>query len=219
MSTADKPNLHDMRVSYELGELNDADAPASPLVLFEGWLKDALAHKLPEPNAMTLSTIGLDGSPNARTVLLKQLDDRGFTFFTNYDSAKGQEIAAHPRAALTFLWTSRQRQVVVRGTISKLPRADADAYFAVRPYGHQIGAWASTQSAIIPDRNWLEERAAELKQKHPEGSAIPCPPHWGGYALNPDQIEFWQGRPSRLHDRLRYKKDAAGNWTRQRLSP
>lgn len=219
MSTPDKPNLHDLRVSYELAELNDADAPASPLELFTGWLQDAIRHQLPEPNAMTLSTIGLDGHPNARTVLLKQLDSRGFTFFTNYESRKGSEIAAHPQAALTFLWTARQRQVVIRGTISKLPRADADTYFAVRPYGHQIGAWASTQSAVIPDREWLEKRAADLHQQYPEGSTIPCPPHWGGYALDPTEIEFWQGRRSRLHDRLLYKKQPDGSWSRQRLSP
>lgn len=219
MSTPDKPNLHELRVSYELAELNDADAPASPFELFTGWLQDAIAHKLPEPNAMTLSTIGLDGHPNARTVLLKQLDSRGFTFFTNYESRKGRELVIHPQAALTFLWTSRQRQVSIRGIVSKLPRADAEAYFAVRPYGHQIGAWASTQSAEIPDREWLEKRAADLQQQYPEGSMIPCPPHWGGYALDPTEIEFWQGRRSRLHDRLLYKKQSDGSWNRQRLSP
>ncbi len=219
MSTADKPNLQDLRVSYELSELNDADAPESPLDLFHAWLADAIANQLPEPNAMTLSTIGLDGHPSARTVLLKQLDERGFTFFTNYDSRKGQELAAHSHAALTFLWTTRQRQVSVRGMVLKLPREDAEAYFAVRPYGHQIGAWASTQSAEIPDRSWLEQRALDLEMHYPKGSQIPCPPHWGGYALTPSEIEFWQGRRSRLHDRIRYRVQADGSWVKQRLSP
>jgi len=218
MSTEDKPNLHHLRVSYELGELNDETAPQSPVELFEGWLHDAIAHKLPEPNAMSLATLGLDGSPNVRTVLLKGVDQRGFCFFTNYHSHKGQELEIHPRAALCFLWTSRQRQVVVRGVVGKLPREDAEKYFAVRPYGHQIGAWASTQSAVIPNREWLESRAEGLRQQYPEGQPVPCPENWGGYVLHPDEMEFWQGRTSRLHDRLSYQlKD--GVWQRERLSP
>ncbi len=218
MHPQNKPNLRDMRVSYELGELVEETAPDSPIDLFHGWLADAIAHQLPEPNAMSLATTGSDGSPTVRTVLLKQLDDRGFCFFTNYESRKGQELAAHPRAALCFLWTNRQRQVCVRGTVSKLPRAEADSYFAVRPYGHQIGAWASTQSSVIPNRDWLESRARELQQRYPEGQPVPCPENWGGYALQPDEIEFWQGRPSRLHDRLRYRLHN-GVWQRERLSP
>jgi pyridoxamine 5'-phosphate oxidase len=212
------PQLQDLRVSYELHELNDADAPADPYALFRGWLEDAIHHQLPEPNAMTLSTLGLDGSPNARNVLLKQLDERGFSFFTNYESRKAAELAAHPRAALTFLWTVRQRQVTIRGTINKLPHQEAENYFALRPYGHQIGAWASTQSTVIPDRHWLEQRTHELEQQYPKGTTIPCPPHWGGYVMEPDKIEFWQGRRSRLHDRILYEL-ADGQWTKQRLSP
>lgn len=207
-----------MRVSYELGELEEATAPSNPLELFQGWLADAVAHQHPEPNACTLATLGLDGSPNARTVLLKGIDARGLSFFTNYESNKAQELAAHPRAAMCFAWVTRQRQAIVRGTVTKLPRADAESYFAVRPYGHGIGAWASKQSSVIPDRAWLEARADELKQKYPEGTPVPCPDNWGGYALLPDVIEFWQGRPSRLHDRLRYRL-VDGAWVRERLCP
>ncbi|MDB6139895.1 MAG: pyridoxamine 5-phosphate oxidase [Verrucomicrobiaceae bacterium] len=218
MSTEDKPNLHYLRVSYELGELNDEAAPDAPLELFQGWLQDALTHQLPEPNAMSLATTGLDGSPNIRTVLLKGVDAKGFSFFTNYDSTKGQEILAHPRGALCFLWTTRQRQVTVRGPIVKLSRAEAETYFALRPYGNQIGAWASTQSAVIPDRAWLEERTESIRALFPEGQPVPCPENWGGYALQPEEMEFWQGRRSRLHDRLKYRLDN-GVWTRERLSP
>ncbi len=218
MSAEDNPNLHHLRVSYELGELNDDDAPASPIELFEGWLQDALFHKLPEPNAMTLATTGHDGTPNVRTVLLKGVDHRGFCFFTNFHSHKGKELETHPRAALCFLWTTRQRQVVVRGEVCKLPRGDAERYFALRPYGNQIGAWASNQSEVIPNRDWLEARAEGFRQRFPEGQPVPCPDNWGGYALRPDEIEFWQGRRSRLHDRLRYRLQD-GVWTRERLSP
>ncbi|HCN29334.1 MAG TPA: pyridoxamine 5'-phosphate oxidase, partial [Verrucomicrobiales bacterium] len=165
-------------------------------------MKDALEHQLPEPNAMTLATIGEDGGPSARTVLLKGLDSEGFHFFTNYESRKAREIAANPRASAVFLWTQRHHQVCVRGFIQKLPREETESYFATRPAGHQIGAWVSEQSRVIPGRAWLEAREAEMRARFGEGP-IPCPPHWGGYALVPDEFEFWQGRISRLHDRLR----------------
>ena len=215
---AKSADLQHLRVNYELGELNDAEAPAAPFELFHGWLQDAIKHQLPEPNAMSLATIGLDGSPSVRTVLLKGLDDKGFSFYTNYDSNKGRELAANPRAALGFLWTTRQRQVTVKGNVKKLPRSEAEKYFGVRPYGNQIGAWASLQSTVIPDRQWLESRAESLRNLFPEDQPVPCPENWGGYVLVPDEIEFWQGRRSRLHDRLRYRLQD-GQWKWERLSP
>jgi pyridoxamine 5'-phosphate oxidase len=209
--------LRDLRVSYDLDSLTEDSAPAEPYALFNAWLQDALKHHLPEPNAMTLATLGQDGGPSARTVLLKGFDEQGFHFFTNYDSRKGHEIAADARASAVFLWTQRHHQVSIRGTITKLPRGEAESYFAARPRGHQIGAWVSEQSRVIPGREWLEQRQIEMEQRFADQD-IPCPPHWGGYALKPTEIEFWQGRVSRLHDRLRYTKIDSG-WTLERLSP
>lgn len=209
--------LRDLRVSYDLDSLTEDSAPAEPYALFNAWLQDALKHHLPEPNAMTLATLGQDGGPSARTVLLKGFDEQGFHFFTNYDSRKGHEIASDARASAVFLWTQRHHQVSIRGTITKLPRGEAESYFAARPRGHQIGAWVSEQSRVIPGREWLEQRQIEMEQRFADQD-IPCPPHWGGYALEPTEIEFWQGRVSRLHDRLRYTKTDSG-WTLERLSP
>lgn len=217
MSATDKPNLPDLRVSYDMDVLLEESLPEDPLELFRAWLDDAMEHQIKEPNAMCLSTIGLDGTPRGRTVLLKGLDQRGFHFYTNYHSQKGREIAANPRACATFLWRERHHQVAVRGLVLKLPAADSDAYFQSRPYGHQIGAWVSDQSIVIPDRDWLEQREREAREKHPEGD-VPRPDHWGGYTLQPDEIEFWQGRVSRLHDRILYREER-GQWVRCRLSP
>lgn len=214
------PNtLRDLRVSYELDNLTEDKLPADPLLLFNAWLEDALTHKLPEPNAMTLATHGLDGFPTARTVLLKGLDaEGGFHFFTNHDSRKGAEIDANPRAAAVFLWTLRHHQVSLRGKVEKLPRNEAESYFSVRPRGHQLGAWVSEQSRVIPDRTWLEQRLQDMEARFAQ-TDIPCPPNWGGYRLLPHEIEFWQGRPSRLHDRIRYTRQEDGGWRVERLSP
>ena len=200
-----------------MDELVEGSLPSDPLELFNAWLNDAFGNGVKEPNAMCLSTIGLDGTPRGRTVLLKGLDERGFHFYTNYHSQKGREIEANSRAAATFLWRERHHQVSIRGLVLKLSEADADAYFSSRPYGHQIGAWVSDQSIVIPDREWLENREAEVRARYPEGQ-VPRPPHWGGYTVQPDEIEFWQGRVSRLHDRILYTEER-GKWVRRRLSP
>jgi pyridoxamine 5'-phosphate oxidase len=206
-----------LRLNYEKGALDEATLPGDPLTLFKLWLDDAIAASVVEPNAMTLATVSADGQPSCRTVLLKGFDARGFSFFTNYHSRKGRELAANPKAALTFFWKERERQVCARGIVTRLSRAESDAYFQSRPYGSQIGAWVSEQSERIPDRIWLENRERELSAKFPEGQ-VPLPPNWGGYVLTPDEIEFWQGRPSRLHDRVIFLRKG-DEWELARLSP
>lgn len=213
-----KPNLADLRLSYEKGALEESTLPGNPFELFGLWLQDAIAAGVVEPNAMTLATVSPEGQPSCRTVLLKGFDERGFSFFTNYDSRKGRELAGNPKAALTILWKERERQVCVRGEVSRLSREESDAYFQSRPYGSQIGAWVSEQSKVIPGREWLEDRDRDLKATYPEG-AVPLPPNWGGYVLAPQAVEFWQGRPSRLHDRMLYRREMGGEWVRERLSP
>lgn len=214
---AGKPNLADLRLNYEKGALDEATLPEDPLQLLKLWLDDAIAAGVVEPNAMTLATVSADGQPSARTVLLKGFDGRGFSFFTNYNSRKGRELSANPKAALTIYWKERERQVCVRGTVSLLSRGESDDYFQGRPYGSQIGAWVSEQSERIPGRAWLEDRERQLLAKYPEGN-VPLPPNWGGYLLSPHEMEFWQGRPSRLHDRFLFERDG-DRWTRCRLSP
>jgi len=211
--------LADMRRDYTRDGLTEAQAPDEPLALFSQWFAEAVKTEQPpvEPNAMTLATVDTDGRPHCRVLLLKGLDATGFTFFTNYDSAKGQQLAAHPFAAMTFFWPSLERQVRIEGRIEKVSAADSDAYFQVRPLGSRLGAWASPQSQVIVDRTELEELLVQTQQRFLD-QAPHCPPHWGGYRLLPERIEFWQGRSSRLHDRLNYRLEAE-RWVRERLAP
>ena len=214
-------DLGGMRRSYARPELRRADLADDPLVQFSTWLDDAIAAGVPEPNAMSLATVDGDGTPSLRTVLLKGLHAGAFVFFTNYDSRKARDLAARPACALLFGWIATARQVCVRGTAQRLPAADSDAYFASRPRGSQVGAWASPQSAVIGGRDELERRRREVEERFPNG--IPRPPHWGGFAVVPTEIEFWQGRPDRLHDRFRYRAHAAAGtgrgWLVERLGP
>ncbi|HEY2329771.1 MAG TPA: pyridoxamine 5'-phosphate oxidase [Verrucomicrobiae bacterium] len=233
-------NLGDFREDYRRGALNRAALDANPISQFESWFRDATGeqsqsrwrkigialyklwsaicnHRPPDINAMTLATVDKNGKPSSRTVLLKSVDERGFIFFTNYDSRKGRELAENPNAALTFFWPELERQVCVAGTVTKLPAAESETYFKSRPRGSQIGAWASDQSEIVSDRAFLETKWRELETKFPND--VPLPPNWGGFILQPERIEFWQGRPSRLHDRFNYTRQADGSWKIERLAP
>ncbi|AIO76839.1 pyridoxamine 5'-phosphate oxidase [Burkholderia multivorans] len=211
--------LADLRINYSRASLDEADAAPDPFAQFDRWFNEALAAKLPEPNTMTLATVGADGRPSARIVLVKGVDERGFVFFTNYESRKGRDLAAHPYAALLFYWIELERQVRIEGRVEKTSAEESDRYFASRPVGSRIGAWASEQSAVIDSRATLEAREKAFSERY--GDDPPRPPHWGGYRVVPDTLEFWQGRPSRLHDRLVYTRDAAAphGWTISRLSP
>ena len=209
-------NIADIRKDYALRRLDENDVDPDPFRQFHAWLAEALEAKIPEPTAMTLATVDEEGSPSARIMLLKALDERGFVFYTNYESRKGHELAARPRAALTFFWKELQRQVRIEGRVEKVSAAESDEYFAIRPLGSRIGAWACTQSAVIASRPWLEARVKAAEAQY--GDNPPRPPHWGGYRVLPDWLEFWQGRQSRLHDRLAYTREASG-WKLERLSP
>ncbi len=211
--------LADMRRDYTREGLCESQAPAEPFSLFEQWFAEAVkTEQLPvEPNVMSLATVDDEGRPHCRVLLLKGLDQRGFTFFSNYDSAKGQQLLAQPFAAMTFFWPTLERQVRIEGRVERVTQVESDAYFQVRPMGSRLGAWASPQSQVIKDRAELESLLAQTEQRFLD-QAPHCPPHWGGYRLVPERIEFWQGRVSRLHDRLNYRLQN-GNWLRERLAP
>jgi len=210
-------NIADLRKSYERAELDEQASDASPMKQFGTWFQQALDAQVPEPNAMTLATVNDDGRPSTRIVLVKGFDDRGIAWYTNYQSRKGRELATHPFAALQFHWVELERVVRIEGRVEKVSDAESDAYFATRPLDSRIGAWASPQSEVIPSRATLVANAAKYGAKYLLNP--PRPPHWGGYRLVPDMWEFWQGRKSRLHDRLRYRLADDGSWIRERLAP
>ena len=212
-----RPDIADLRKSYEQDELDEAHSAADPLQQFEQWLDQALKAELPEPNAMTLATVGADGRPSTRVVLIKGCDARGIVWYTNYESRKGRELAAHPFAALQFHWVELERVVRIEGRVEKVSDAESDAYYRSRPLDSRLGAWASPQSQVIASRAVLVANAAKVGAQFLLNP--PRPPHWGGFRLLPDRWEFWQGRKSRLHDRLRYTQQPAGGWLRERLAP
>jgi pyridoxamine 5'-phosphate oxidase len=211
-------SVADLRKEYTFQGLSEKDARPNPFEQFRIWFDQALAAQLPEPNAMTIATATLDGKPSARMVLLKDYDERGFVFYTNYESHKGRQLVNNPWGAIAFWWAELERQVRIEGRIEKVPPAESDAYFHSRPKDSQLGAWASNQSQVIDSREVLEQRLQQLKEEY-ENKEVPRPPHWGGFRLIPAEIEFWQGRPSRLHDRLLYQRCEDGSWGIQRLSP
>ncbi|MFM8548693.1 MAG: pyridoxamine 5'-phosphate oxidase [Betaproteobacteria bacterium] len=213
---SDQP-IADLRKDYERGEFDESMAAEAPLEQFSQWLSEAIAAKVPEPNAMTLATVGADGRPSTRVVLIKGFDPRGLVWYTNYRSRKGRELSGNPHAALQFHWVELERVVRIEGRVEFSDAAEADAYYASRPLASRIGAWASEQSEVLNSRAELVKRTAEMGLRH--GLHPPRPPHWGGYRLIPDYWEFWQGRRSRLHDRFRYRLLESGRWARERLSP
>ncbi len=210
-------SISSIRKDYQLQSLSETDVASNPIDQFSKWWDEALISKIDEVNAMTLSTVTLQGRPSARIVLLKGFDQNGFVFFTNYESEKGQQLIQYPFASLVFFWKELERQVRIEGTCEKVSAGESDEYFHSRPPGSQLGAWASPQSQVIKDRQVLERNIEQLELRYPVG-AIPRPPHWGGFRVNPDKVEFWQGRSSRLHDRILYEKNGTA-WSIVRLAP
>jgi pyridoxamine 5'-phosphate oxidase len=206
-----------LRRDYALSSLSESDVDADPIRQFDRWFADAVSARVLEPNAMTLATATRDGVPSARIVLLKGVDARGFVFYTDYRSRKGAELAENPLAALTFLWKEIERQVRVSGAVSRTSESESEAYYRTRPVGSRLGAWASQQSAVIANRTELEQRLRDVERRFPNDD-VPLPPHWGGFRVVPEEIEFWQGRTNRLHDRLRYRREGDA-WSISRLSP
>jgi pyridoxamine 5'-phosphate oxidase len=212
-------SIADIRRDYMLQSFDEADAAVDPFIQFTAWWEEATNAAIDEVNAMTLSTVTSEGKPSARIVLLKGYTDDGFVFFTNYNSSKGLEMANNHHVALLFFWKELERQIRIEGVVQKISEADSDAYFLSRPAGSRIGAWVSPQSQVIPNRAFLEDNFKKVSEKYPDESLVPRPAHWGGYIVRPEAMEFWQGRSSRLHDRLKYTIDSNGNWKRERLAP
>jgi len=211
-------NIADIRKDYKLQTLSETEVAADAIAQFDQWWDDAIKSELEEVNAMTLATASANGIPDARIVLLKGYDKKGFIFFTNYQSNKGKELEQNPNACLVFFWAALERQVRISGTVEKISASESDAYFVSRPTGSRIGAWASPQSEVIAKREVIENNLKDYEQQFSDNH-IPRPPHWGGYIVKPVQIEFWQGRPSRLHDRIRYTLQVDGKWLIERLAP
>ena len=211
-------DYHAERKSYEMGALDDSFITQSPLLLLQTWFDDAFNHKIDEPTAMNLATVDAQGRPHSRIVLLKQFDETGLVFYTNYASDKGEELAHNPFAALNFFWPQLERQIRIEGKVNKISAAASDRYFQSRPLDSQLGALVSEQSQVLANREAIEQKMAELQQRY-ANEAPTRPAHWGGYCLAPERIEFWQGRPNRLHDRINFTRHANGNWQGQRLSP
>ncbi len=213
-----KVSIAHLRREYRHEELIEKNVPANPITLFQRWFKEALKAQVLDTNALAVASVSSSGKPSNRIVLLKGLDPKGFVFYTNYESRKGRELRQKPVASLLFFWPQLSRQVRVDGKVTKVSAQESDIYFKTRPRGSQLGAWASNQSDIVPDRDFLERRMRALEEQF-AGREIPRPPHWGGFRLIPHTIEFWQGRPNRLHDRLQYQRKGSGSWKMSRLAP
>ncbi len=212
-------SIADIRKDYKLKSFDESDAAVNPFDQFTKWWDEAVSAEIDEVNAMTLATVGLDNKPTARIVLLKGYTKEGFVFFTNYNSSKGKQIANSQHVALLFFWKELERQIRIEGIAEKISAEESDTYFKSRPGGSKIGAWASPQSQVIPNRSILEKNTEDLTSKYPDDNLVPRPENWGGYIVKPTSMEFWQGRSSRLHDRLQYALTEESNWKRERLAP